>query len=283
MAKSRSFTLSRAGRADPNDIFAQLQAPAQRAASLKVMSEAVSKGVPTIVPPIERVPTVTPPHAGEQSKIPNEPVFRPTIIYNKAPTYEAARRAADVAAMKQTIDPKQLVAYWSSGGEKNINPSNIANAYLNPVAEGAYNTSPQFDWSGRQVAGIGASRTRQTPTDAMMYDLQYGKPYQRKLYQDALDKSITDAQYQASVAESAAETARYRAQFKEYQDYAEQSYQRARNQGQGIPHQSVYVTLFNPGTPYQQQMAALQRSQTTLSRSFGSGDAPNSLLTGYRL
>ncbi len=91
MASQRlSFMLNRRGDTSKNtaSIYAQLQGPAQRAASQSTMNEAVAKGVPVEV---------------------TDPATGATLLsYSKAPSYDSAKRSADIASYRATIDPSQL-------------------------------------------------------------------------------------------------------------------------------------------------------------------------------
>lgn len=291
MANPLAYMLNRAGsnEASTRNLYAQLQAPKQRAASLKVMNEAVAKGAPTINDVID-------PFTNQS--------IGTSIKYNKAASYEDARRAADVAAYSVTIDPTQL----ARGIGSNVSPSNIANAYINPVAEGAYDTTPQFDWMGRQVAGAGSRSPKPTRTDSMMYDLSYGRDKQAAQYQDAINKTISNAQYQEGVTRDALEQQRFPAYSNATKPLYENQYtlldydthhndpdyytNLARAQGAGIPHgaglwpmNGMWPQSYFP-SPEMQQAAMLQASQTKMSESFygrGGHDNPTSFPAGYRL
>jgi len=183
-----AFLLNKRGKLNTSDIYAQLQAPAQRAAYQSTLSDYASVG-----PYVQ-----TDPITGESH-----------LVNQIAPSYDDAKRAANIAVYMKTIDPSQL----AKGIDAPFSQSNIKNAYINPVAEGAYDYSPSFDWMGRQVAGIGAKTPKQTKIDAMMYDLKHGDQAQRKNYLDAIAGAVSNAKaalaaYQATAARAAYENQR---------------------------------------------------------------------------
>lgn len=273
--KRSNLTVNRRGDTSRNmaDLYAQLQAPAQRAAARKTMQESVTKGIPILEPLYDK----------------NGQVIDANIIYGKTPSYEVARRAADVAAYAKTIDPRQLAA----GIGSNVSPRNITNAYIDPVSEGAYETTPQFDWSGRQVAGTGARRPgKQTATDRMMHDLSYGRDKEAGRYQDAIDNAITAAEYQQGVAQSFYEQQRIPNRPDSSgsnildPDYY---YNLQRSTRVDLPDYNRLFHMRQQAAREQAQIDAYQASQTTMSKGFfsasGSNDSPTSFPagSGYRL
>lgn len=263
MAQPLAYMMNRrsSNEAATRNLYAQLQAPDQRVAVQSTMNNAVSKGVPTITDVLD-------PFTGQSAGS--------SITYNPAPSYSDARRAADVAAYKVTIDPTQL----ARGIGNNVSPSNIANAYINPVAENAYDYTPLFDWSGRQVAGAGSKAPKPTRTDSMMYDLAYGRDKQAGSYQDAINKAITAAEYQQGVNQVAYEMAR------QPKFNSDASYNLQRSLGSHALTTPFDTSYEMPGF-IQQQYAELQKSQTQMSPSFyrGGHDNPSSFPagSGYRL
>lgn len=275
MATKTAFTLGRTGKLATSDIYTQLQAAGQRSAIQASLNSDAAKAAPTVyqtrVDPFD----------------PNSAVLTELIYPADYPSYTTARRNADVAAMRATISPAELVKYWSTGSELSINPATSQSPVkFNPVAEQAYDTTPQFNWAGRQVAGIGAPQRRDTATDRQMADLKFGRSAQRKNYNDVLAAQKSSAQYAADQGQIFYESQRNNAGAVS-PDYYYSLQQSSRFDN---PHASYFdpkgPNYAHAPSPYQQQVAAYQLSQTRMSDSFyrsGGHDSPSSFPTGYRL
>lgn len=289
MATKTAFTLGRTGKLATSDIYSQLQSAGQRSAIQTSLNADVAKGAPVV-----RQVSLDPFNPSELTTVVDYPT--------DAPSYTTARRNADVAAMRETLSPDELVRYWSSGKELAINPALSASPVMfNPVANQAYNTTPQFDWAGRQVAGVGAPQRRDTATDRQMADLKYGRSAQRKNYNDVLSAQKTSAEYAANQMDMDLESQRYYAKPAPRNQYEALDRDRYGSSPDYFYNLQVagrvdnpYASYFDPRgpnyvhapSPYQQQVAASEASQHRMSDSFyrrGGHDSPSSFPAGYRL
>lgn len=294
-----AFLLSQTGDVAKNvsSLYAQLQAPGQRKAVAESLNKSVKDSAPTVrttpesVLVGERIVGYFKNSYGEQEAI-REPVFE--TVYNAVTVpaanpvaYSQATANAAAAAYGSTINPVDLARLPGT----NFNaPGYIANAYINPVAEEAYNLLPQFNSSGQQQAGIGTRLKSPTATERIFSDLESGPLAKLARYKTALSDATANANFAATYTNNAARDFRN-------QNYYERpisnsgydpdyTYNLQRSQGQFFNYPIYNGPVYNGLPGYvQQQFAELQKSQTGLSQSFygGGHDSPKSFPTGYRL
>ena len=184
--------------------------------------------------------------------------------------YETALRNANVAGYGQTIDPRQLVSYWSSPTPRNIDaPASRSPVQFTPSAQ-------SFDLFGRPVNLNSVQQAYQTPAS----------------YSAAVSGVKSQQAQQAQQAQEAqAETQRQyvplRASGQDYDrnhsdpDYY---YNLQRSSRVDLPD---YNRLFFMQQAAAREQAAINRyqaSQSTLSSSFYSGgghDSPSSFPRGF--
>lgn len=209
MAQPLAYMMNRSSsnEAATRDLYAQLQAPAQRVAVQDTMQAVTSAAKPTVTKQpaqyVEYFDTAT-------QTIKKREIFPAmTVVTSGSPeTYETARTKANKAAYDQTIDPSQLAEYWSRKFGKQVSNVPVQRPYVNPVQEGSYNLSPQFDWKGAAVAGIGASPVIGSKSDALMYELAYGPDIERRDYNDRVTGIIQQGQYEANLSQRSIEQQR---------------------------------------------------------------------------
>lgn len=211
-------------------LYSQLQAPKQRQAIQESLEHSALESAPTVSrvrgPDVvvgERFVTdtaytdshgdyyykdafgITHPGRGFYEK-----TYAPSYTFVSSPAqnpvaYTDALSRATVAAYGQTINPADLVRMPGTMVES---PHYIADAYLNPAAESAYDATPVFDWSGRQVAGVGATPVRDNKVSRVVDDVTRGPLSALHRYNQAISDSAANAAF--AVAEAKAREAESR-------------------------------------------------------------------------
>lgn len=294
MASPVSYMIgkSSSNAANTANLYAQLQAPAQRETQQAELNYALNRTQYTSMP------------VGTDAN--GNQIYADVELPDPYDSWSTAVKSANTLARRKTISPNDLVASYAKplNRETADTYGNIKNAYINPEAEGVYDTTPQFDWMGRQVAGVGARSVKPNRSDAMMTDLRYGRAAQNKRYDDAVSKAITAGEYQQQLYQNAYEQQRYSQPYNSFTNGVENQYTMLDRDKHGsdpdyyynlqrsgrfdLPDYNRQYFMQQTAAREQAQLNAYQASQSTLSDSFygrGGHDNPSSFpasLSGYR-
>ena len=212
MANPLSYMLgsAKSNEAYTQNLYAQLQAPAQREAVQTAMNKAVTDSAPIMV----TQPTGEVVFGGYNQfgdEVWNE-VYETIASPNpNAVSYENAATNAARAAYGVTINPKDLVR--DAGSARFQQPGYIKNAYITPDKEGAYDLSPDFDWKGQLSAGLGAKSRPQTQSERLMQDQSFGPRAEQYGYDKALLDNLANASFGVEYANDSNREARQQYQY----------------------------------------------------------------------
>lgn len=301
-----------------NDIYAQLQAPGQRKAVEESLNKSVKDSAPTTRVTQNKVydydnpiiigyePNWVNSYGELQQGFPiygydftYVPEYHVTPSANPVDYTTASTRASN-AAYAQTLNPADLIR---NTGREFQAPGYLANAYLNPAAEGAYDSSPLFNSSGQQVAGIGAIRRPVTAADRLLQEISTGETAKKSRYDRTLQSNESNANFAADNANAFNFDARSNASRINYpsrpdssflgnanrfgdpiQGTGNSSYQKQQSGRFDLPDYNRLFFMQQTAAREQAQVDAYQRSQTGMSQSFyrrGGHDNPSSFPSGY--
>lgn len=324
-----AFLLGQTGDVAKNvsNIYAQLQAPEQRKAVEESLNKSVKDSAPTtrkvrgVDVLVGREPVYSAPGKNSYGELVQtidyyrdiyEPTYYDVVVPSANPvTYTDASARAARDAYAKTINPADLVKL---PGRQFQTPGYIANAYINPSSESAYDLAPLFDSRGQQVAGAGTARKPASVTSRMFDELESGEMSKMTRYNKALIDNLANLTFAVDNAKATQLEAikNYRPQYQEspftvavvdpnasynrqvgsrddrYQDYlAAQTTQGNRYGISFLPGGGTGPDSFYQINRQIARDAAINRySNTPLSASFygrGGHDNPTSFPAGYRL
>lgn len=189
MPRSRpQFSLNNSESVAQNvaDIYTQLQSPAQLAAQKASLDASVRSNQPRQAASLTRVSNVQDVvdqfgNVVGRGFVGSDAITPLTLDGGNGDSYGTAKSKANSAVYQATLNPQQLV----SGITQSIKPGQVSNAYINPTAQGEYETKPVFNWDGSIAYVYGANSSNPPSSSQTMEDLQRGVLNEYKNYNDA--------------------------------------------------------------------------------------------------